>query len=53
MRQATPLVHQQGLYLTPDGQLTDTLEEEQEELVNDLFYVQYYRQHKIDPTGQD
>ncbi len=22
-------------------------------LVNDLFYVQYYRQHKIDPTGQD
>ena len=52
VRQATPLVHQQGLYLTPDGQLTDTLEEEQEELVNDLFYVQYYRQHKIDPTGQ-
>ena len=53
VRQATPLVHQQGLYLTPDEQLTDTLEEEQEELVNDLFYVQYYRQHKIDPTGQD
>lgn len=52
VRQATPLVHQQGLYLDRYGQLTDTLNEDQEELIRDLFFVQYYRQHKIEPTGQ-
>ena len=53
MRKATPLVHQQGLYLTQDGQLTDTLDEEQEEVVRDLYFTQYYRQHKITPTGEN
>lgn len=52
VREVTPLVHQQGLYLDRYGQLTDTLNEDQEALVSDLFYAQYYRQHKIDPTGQ-
>ena len=53
VRQATPLVHQQGLYLTQYGQLTDTLDEEQEEVVRDLYFTQYYRQHKITPTGEN
>ena len=52
VRQVTPLVHQQELYLDRYGQLTDTLNEDQEELVRDLYFAQYYRQHKIDPTGQ-
>ena len=53
VRKATPLVHQQGLYLTQDGQLTDTLDEEQEEVARDLYFTQYYRQHKITPTGEN
>lgn len=52
VREVTPLVHQQELYLDRYGQLTDTLNEDQEALVSDLFYAQYYRQHKITPTGQ-
>lgn len=52
VREATPLVHQQELYLDRYGQLTDTLNQDQAELVQDLLYAQYYRQHKIHPTGQ-
>lgn len=51
VREVTPLVHQQELYLDRYGRLTDTLNPDQEELVQDLFYAQYYRQHKIDPTA--
>lgn len=44
LRDITPLVHEQGLYLV-DGALTDTLPEEDQALVNTFLNAQYRREH--------
>ena len=51
MREVTPLVHQQGVYLTEDGQLTDHLSGEAADRLNEFFFAQYYREHKVVPEG--
>ena len=54
-RAVTPLVHQQGIYLTRDGQLTQSLEGADLEQLEKFLYAQYYREHNIDPqqTGEE
>lgn len=54
-REVTPLVHQQGIYLTRDGQLTQSLEGADLEQLEKFLYAQYYREHNIDPqqTGEE
>lgn len=47
----TPLVHQQGVYLTEGGQLTDHLSGEAADRLNEFFFAQYYREHKVVPEG--
>ena len=51
VREVTPLVHQQGVYLTEDGQLTDHLSGEAADRLNEFFFAQYYREHKVVPEG--
>ena len=51
VREVTPLVHQQGVYLTEDGQLTDRLSGEAADRLNEFFFAQYYREHKVVPEG--
>ena len=51
VREVTPLVHQQGVYLTEDGQLTDHLSGEVADRLNEFFFAQYYREHKVVPEG--
>ncbi len=51
VREITPLVHQQGVYLTEDGQLTDRLSGEAADRLNEFFFAQYYREHKVVPEG--
>lgn len=51
-RQITPLVHESGLYLTRDGQLTDALEGEDQKLLEQYLFAQYHREHDIAPTGE-
>ena len=41
-REVTPLVHQQGIYLTRDGQLTQSLEGADLEQLEKFLYAQYY-----------
>ena len=51
VREITPLVHQQGVYLTEGGQLTDHLSGEAADRLNEFFFAQYYREHKVVPEG--
>ena len=51
VREVTPLVHQQGVYLTEDGQLTDRLSGEAADRLNEFFFAQYYREHTVVPEG--
>ena len=46
VREITPLLHVQGLYL-PDGQLTDTLSTTQQEAVDAYRWAEYYREHNL------
>ena len=50
IRSLTPLVHSQGLYLTPDGELTDDLPQEVADRLLEYQWVEYYREHKVVPT---
>ena len=50
IRSLTPLVHSQGLYLTPDGELTDDLPQEVADRLPEYQWVEYYREHKVVPT---
>ena len=51
IRSITPLVHTSGLYLDPEGQLTDTLPDAVAERLQEYLWVQYYRENKIVPSG--
>ena len=51
IRDVTPLVHAQGLYLDRTGRLTDALPEEDGARLLEFQWVQYYREHQIVPTG--
>lgn len=46
MKALTPLVHQQGLYLS-NGALTDTLPDEQAQALSELLCAQYYREQEV------
>lgn len=48
LREITPLVHAQGLYLR-EGRLTDALPQEQEEFLRDFLSAQYYRENAGEP----
>ena len=50
IRSLTPLVHSQGLYLTPDGELIDDLPQEVADRLLEYQWVEYYREHKVVPT---
>ena len=49
VRELTPLVHSQGLFLR-DGALVTALGEEQDALVRAFLSAQYYRENEVDPT---
>ena len=51
IRQLTPLVHSLGLYLTPEGVLTDTLPDFVAKRIGEYQWVQYYREHEVVPAG--
>ena len=53
IRQLTPLVHSLGLYLDPQGQLTDELPEDVAEKIQEYLWVEYYREHQETPPGAD
>lgn len=44
IREVTPLIHTQGLYLH-DGQLTDTLSKEEREMVDAYRWAEYFREN--------
>ena len=46
IRDITPLLHVQGLYLD-DGQLTDTLSTIDQETVDTYRWAEYYREHNL------
>jgi len=48
-RDASPLLHSQGLYLA-DGQLTNQLSGAAEQAVSQFLRAQYYREQEIDPA---
>ncbi len=48
VRDVTPLLHTQGLYLKEDG-ITDTLSEEDARVVNGFLGAEYYRENNVDP----
>ena len=52
IRAITPLVHDQGLYLDREGQLTDALPEDEAEQLQEYQWVQYYREHDVVPAGE-
>ena len=51
IRDVTPLVHTQGLYLDRTDRLTDALPEEDGARLLEFQWVQYYREHQLVPTG--
>ena len=52
VRQITPLVHDQGLYLDPEGQVTGWLPPEAEEALLEYQWVQYYREYSVTPESK-
>ena len=51
MRQITPLVHEQEIYFDRFGRLTRELSGERLDSLNEYLYIQYYRQHKVEPEA--
>lgn len=52
IREITPLIHTQGLYLDREGQLTDALPGEDGERLLEFAWAQYYREHEIVPSQE-
>ena len=50
VREVTPLVHSQGLFLR-DGEIVSTLGQEQDALVRSFLSAQYYRENEVDPAS--
>ncbi|MBR4098646.1 MAG: LTA synthase family protein [Clostridium sp.] len=51
LREITPMVHSQGLYLW-QGQLTDALPQTQADFLGQFLWAQYYREQKVVPVSQ-
>ena len=52
IRNISPLLHEQGLFLQ-NGELTDTLSDEDQMKFDDFLYAQYYRETEVVPAGSE
>ena len=50
IREMTPLVHTQRLYLDPQGNLTNNPPEDVRKSLLEYQWVQYYREYEVEPS---
>ena len=50
VREISPLIHTQGLYLR-DGAITADLVEEDAQFLTEFRSAQYYRENEVEPVG--
>lgn len=49
--QALPVIHDSGSYVTADGRLTNTLTDQEQELVERFRWLEYYRSQHFDSAS--